>query len=467
MQHWVTIGLLLLAAPSVALAHGRLKSSTPAAGAHLSTVPRELRFDFSEVPDLTFSAIKLLGPGGIEVVVGPLRYAADSRRSVIVSVLRPLLPGTYVVQWQLAGDDGHPVRGTLDFVIAPGAMGAASAVPSVGGTAASTDSAADVMHHDPASMPTGNGFGADSPIYVLVRWAQFMALLLAVGAISFHRFVLGSLGNAPVCDGAAQRAARVGLGAVGVLLLALVLRLVAQSYAMHGARDAWNVSLSTQMIARTMWGRGWLLQLAGVLVAGVGFSRARLPIERARVAWTVAALGTVLLAFSPAFSGHAAAAPQFRSLAIIADGLHVIGASSWLGSLALVLFAGLPSVRALALPERGPMVARMINAFSPVALASAALAVATGVFAAWLHVGTIPHLWNTRYGITLLVKLAILGVVALTGFYNWRVVKPSLGTEAATVNLARSARVEVAVAVFVLLATAVLVASPTSMDMVM
>ena len=109
----------------------------------------------------------------------------------------------------------------------------------------------------------------------------------------------------------------------------------------------------------------------------------------------------------------------------------------------------------------------MINAFTPVALASAALATVTGVFATWLHVGTIPNLWGTRYGITLMIKLAILGIVALTGFYNWRFVQPRLGSDEATTRLQRSARVEVAVAVLVLLVTAILVASPTSMDATM
>ena len=113
------------------------------------------------------------------------------------------------------------------------------------------------------------------------------------------------------------------------------------------------------------------------------------------------------------------------------------------------------------------MVSHLINAFSPVALTSAALAASSGVFAAWLHVGRIPNLWGTQYGLTLLVKLAILSVVTLTGFYNWRFVKPRLGTEDATVHLRRSVRVEVAVAVLVLLVTAVLVATPTSLDMEM
>jgi putative copper export protein len=84
-----------------------------------------------------------------------------------------------------------------------------------------------------------------------------------------------------------------------------------------------------------------------------------------------------------------------------------------------------------------------------------------------LHVGTIPNLWGTHYGVTLLIKLTVLGLVALTGFYNWRFVKPRLGTSEASARLQHSARIEVLIAVVVLLVTAVLVGSPTSMDMTM
>ncbi len=473
---------MLLAAPGVALAHGRLKSSSPGAGAHLGTVPRELRFEFSEVPDLTFSNVKLFWSDGKPIPLGPLAYTAESKRTVVAAIPGPLAAGIYTVQWQLAGDDGHPIRGQFEFVIAPGAMDARQPGAAVGSGAPMLpmpDSGAGgmAMHHDPASMPEGNGFGAESPAYVVVRWLQFVALLLVIGAVAFRQFVLGFLRrkkepDSQMLDVAEGRAARIGHLAVGALALTLLLRLFAQSYAMHGAGGAWDVGLSAQMIGKTMWGKGWLLQLSGVIVAGVGFhlaDRAHRTTARAksRVGWPLATLGVVLLAFAPAFSGHASAAPKLTALAVLADGFHVMAASSWLGSLALVLIAGLPAVLELAETRRGAMAAELINAFSPVALTSAALATGTGVFAAWLHVGRVPNLWGTRYGITLLVKLAILGIVSLTGFYNWRFVKPRLGTGDATLHLRRSAKVEVAVAVLVLLVTAVLVATPTSMDMEM
>ena len=481
----VLLALLVFAMPEVARAHGRLKSSAPAAGAHLGTIPRELRLEFSEVPELTFSSVKLTGSKGREIPLGPLGYAADSRRTVIAAIRIALPSGIYVVQWQLAGDDGHPIRGRFEFVVAPGAMGAAADSAVVGAPPSPIpDSAtgAMAMHHDAASMPGGNGFGSESIAYVGLRWAQFMALLLVVGAVAFRQLILRivqrkTTSDSLMLEAADARAARVGHLAAAALGVTLVLRLLAQSYAMHGAAQAWDVSLSTAMIRNTTWGKGWLLQLVGVVVAGLGFhlaARARRTlggrdggVPNRGVGWTLATVGTVLLAFSPAFSGHASASPTLRTLAIAADGLHVLAASSWLGSLVLVLTAGLPAVMSLAATDRGPTVAALINAFSPVALASAALAVGSGVFAAWLHVGRIPNLWGTRYGITLLVKLTILGVVALTGFYNWRFVQPRLGTDDATRQLRRSASVEVMVAVIVLLVTAVLVATPTSMDMEM
>jgi copper transport protein len=458
----LTAILVLSSAPAPLLAHDHLKRSSPAAGAHLAQVPKQIRLDFTESPELTFSSVRLLSASGREIPLGPLSFAPDSRRALVAPVTGAMDAGAYVVMWQVAGADGHPVRGRFEFVVAPGAVG-----PSVPPREMSA------VHHDPVTMPEGNGFGAESPLYVVVRWLQFTALLLIIGAVSFRYFVLaylrrdtasGRVRAEPAFLADAERgAAVVGLVAVGALAATLVLRLLAQSYAMHGADAVFDVGLVGGMIRKTMWGGGWLLQLVGIVLAAVGFHRAR----GSPAWWPLAACGAVVAAFSPAFSGHAASAPTLRTLAIATDGLHVLAASSWLGTLSIVLIAGLGAATRQAPGARGPLVRSLINAYSPLALASAGVAAATGVFAAWLHVGTVPNLWSTRYGIILLGKLAILGIVALTGFYNWRVVRPRLGADEATTRLQRSARVEVAVAVLVLLVTAVLVATPPSLDAAM
>ena len=124
MMRYLVLVIVALLVPVVAQAHGRLKSAFPADGAHLSRVPRILRLDFSESPDLAFSSVRLTGPDGRAVLLGAMGYAVDTKRRLVVPIAGTISAGTYTIAWQMAGDDGHPVRGQLQFVVAPGAMDA-------------------------------------------------------------------------------------------------------------------------------------------------------------------------------------------------------------------------------------------------------------------------------------------------------------------------------------------------------
>ncbi|MEO8564509.1 MAG: hypothetical protein ABI601_20715 [bacterium] len=83
------------------------------------------------------------------------------------------------------------------------------------------------------------------------------------------------------------------------------------------------MNLSMQMIGKTVCGKGWLLQLAAVVAAVVGFRIAGDPPHSretkdparnpGRIGWRVAALSAVGLALSLALSGHAASAPKLRT----------------------------------------------------------------------------------------------------------------------------------------------------------
>jgi copper transport protein len=105
-------------------------------------------------------------------------------------------------------------------------------------------------------------------------------------------------------------------------------------------------------------------------------------------------------------------------------------------------------------------VARMVARFSPVALTGAALAVGAGLLLAVAYVGDFAALGGTTYGRTLLVKVGCLGFTAALGAWNWRRVRPRLGTPAATATLRRSAALELILGFCLLAATAVLVALP-------
>lgn len=459
-------------------AHGALRRSEPAQGAHLSTAPRELRLSFTEDVELAVARLQLMGPDSGWVTLGPLALHPDSAGVLIASVRGELVPGAYTVVWQVVGADGHPVRGSYAFVIAPGASGLAG--PTAPGAAPPPAS-----HHDPAALPSGGGFDAGSPLYVLVRWLTYLGLAGVIGAVAFRFAVLPLARRQPVADAerwfapAAARAARLGLAAAALAALAALLRLYAQSYALHGGARAVEPALVGTMLARTLWGWGWLLQAGGTALALAGFAAAgrasSLPMDRvpapvqeigvpaaaapASGGWLLAVLGALALAFAPALSGHAAAAGGLGGLAILADAVHVLAAGGWIGGLLVLVAAGVPAAMRLDPEARGPAVAALVNGFSPTALAFAGALTLTGGFAAWLHMGSIPALWESGYGRTLLLKLGVLSIVFGTGAYNWLRVRPALGDEQGAMRLRRSATVEIVVGAVVLLVTAVLVAT--------
>lgn len=462
----------LLIPCSVALAHGKLQSSSPAAGSTIARAPTELRLKFTETPELTFTTLQLVGPTGAPVLLGRVGYAADSRRAIVAAIREPLIPGTYTVLWQMAGPDAHPIRDRFTFTLqpatvdTPGVVGVTGPVAAPPFVAPATDSPAQAAHHSPMNMPEGPDFGVESPLYVFVRWLQFIALITVIGAVAFRGLVLGFLRrkqdpDSPMLGDAERGAARVAHAAAGVLLLTLVMRLFAQSYAMHGGQSYLDAGQLGMMLRDTLWGWGWLLQAVGIGIAGFGLHRAK----NGKGGWALATVGAVLLAFTPGIAGHASSVPRLRPLAMLADGVHILGASGWLGSLLMVVVAGIPAAMRLDHHHRGRGIADVVNAFSPTALVFAGIVGTTGVFAAWLHLGTVPALWQTQYGKTLMLKLGILSVVAATGAYNWLVVKPHLGRVEGGAKIRRSAIVELAVGVLVIAVTAVLVATPTAMDM--
>ncbi|MBA2440073.1 MAG: copper resistance protein CopC/CopD, partial [Thermoleophilaceae bacterium] len=390
------VAMLAFVTPGLALAHIALKSSVPSKGAHLATAPRALRLTFTEAPELTFTRIELIGPDGTPVNLDELRAAADSPMVIVVRIASALTAGAYTVRWQIAGKDGHPVRGRFVFTIAPGAQGLgadriiAPAPSEVGATITNPgQTPPGAVHHDPVTMPESEGFDSESALYVFIRWLTFMGILLLVGVVTFHHVVLGFLRrkqnpDSPMLSAASSRAAMVGMWGAAALGIVALLRLYAQSLAMHGGQQAFGGGLIASMLGKTVWGWGWLLQVVAVLGAVLAFRAAR---RGSTAGWSFAAISAVILAFTPALSGHASSAPRLTLLAVLADGVHVIGASGWLGSLLIVLVVGIPAAMQLAEGERGAAVAEVINAYSPTALVFAGIAAATGVFAAWLHIG--------------------------------------------------------------------------------
>jgi copper transport protein len=458
--------LLAAAAPSPLLAHPNLRRSVPGAGDTLRMSPQELRLTFSEAVESSLSSISLVDAAGRLIALPPVSGSRGDASTLTVAVRDRLPPGSYTVAWRVAGSDGHPVRGRFTFIVAAPADATPLSKPHSEAGANPTPPAqgsGSPGHHPSAAFPEQGNFGVESPAYVAIRWLTFTALLGLIGVVGFEYLVArpvrrrGGARRAPVVDAARARAAGLGVAAAALLLAAAAARLAAQAVAVREPGAPIDAVLLQTMLLRTPWGLGWLLQLAAAAVALGACLRLRRAPERG---WAGALIAAFVLAATPALAGHAVAVVRYAPLPVLTDALHVLAAGGWLGTLLLLVVAGLPAAARAEPGDRGPVVAELVNAFSPAALVFAGLAASTGVFAAWLHLESVPALWQSRYGRTLLLKLAILGGVAATGFYNWRRVRPTLGDEFGAAPLRRSSTVELLIAVAVILVTAVLVATP-------
>jgi putative copper export protein/methionine-rich copper-binding protein CopC len=453
---------LALLVPAAAHAHVRLDASSPGRDEVLSVMPSHMRLLFSGTIEARYTSVTLTAPDGQRVAIGDVVFVDGSDREFTLTLPALDQPGTWTVRWRTAGADGHVLQGSYTFVLAPDTS--ASPVSDTAGAAGASDGA------DPSSTMHAVDPGGDSHAHhdepqavggardAIGRGLHFVALLLMLGGMTFRGLIIPRLDMTPETTNRLKRRAwRVVSVSALLLAAAAVLRLWLQSSTLHGAERAWNTSLLSIMLTDTGWGRAWMLQ--AVLFALLGMAIAWARPGRDRVALIIGTVAVAGLATIPALTGHAAGAEGFGRLIILSDAVHVIAAGAWLGTLALLMFVAIPSLRRHE-PNGDTVSAEAIETFSPIALTAAAIVVLSGVINSAMHLSAPSQLWTTVYGRTLLVKLLLVACVALAGLVNWRLVRPRLREIGGIRRLRVSAAAELGFAALVLVATAVLTGQP-------
>ena len=281
-----------------------------------------------------------------------------------------------------------------------------------------------------------------------IELTGFLGSFLAAGAIGFRHTVLRHrLVRPPSCMTEERRMhgqAAVRAAIIGIIGTVISIGLMFSSLPQQAARQHMAVG---QLITHS---GSVMVQVALAILALVGFALAAGSIS---AGWLLAAAGVVAGALSAAFFG--------QWLRLI-NPMHRLFAGFWIGTLFVLVVAGLPTVSRsrLTSEERGRAVADMVNAFSPLALISFAVLGIFGVITAWRHLGTLNALWTTPYGVSLIWKLLFVALVVGLGAFNWKRQTPLLGTEQASGLLRKSATAELVVALIVLLITARLVTLP-------
>jgi copper transport protein len=458
--------LLGLAALAVALwaaavgAHSLVRSTDPKASSTVQKAPAAVVIRFNEPVELAFGGIQVLDPDRRRVDAGKTRHSAGRRDTVRVGLAPDLANGQYSVVWRIVAADGHPrssrFRFRLDQPAPPtttssGAHAAATAPP---GTPAA----------DAAMAPGQQGqAGAGALPAVLLgatRWVLFASLLVLAGLGVFALAVwrpAGSAARPAGMDQAFERrwgrlirwawAAAVVASLASLPLQGAVAADVRPGEAFSG--EVLGAVLDTRFGLVTLGRLALLVVLAAAVLAGrPGRPRRTLVRADARrslgaaaapaalpvgplVAWTI--LGVALLA-TVGLAGHAGTTSPV-ALGMAADLLHLSGLACWLGGLVGLVAVALPAARGAGDRERVTVLAPVVSRFSNLAVASVAVIAGTGTVRAWMEVRTLEGLTGDAYGITLLVKLAVVACLLTLGAVNNRWTKPRIQRAAEAAEL--------------------------------
>ena len=295
----------------------------------------------------------------------------------------------------------------------------------------------------PGGPPPGgeHGFSFKGATFQLI---QFVGWFLSVGAIGFRfgvvRRVRGMSDDARRIL-APDNAAMLGLLGVVLLFVFYLGGPLLDSMSNHQAFSEVLPKNRGQFESR----------MAFLAIALVGYLIVR---ASSSLGWTLAALGVLIAVLFPVYTGRGAGK---------VNAVHVLAASTWLGTLLVLSIVGIRGVlkREPSGTPRATLVSDLVNSFSPLALTAAAVVALTGLTTAWMHLKRISSLWTTGYGITLIVKLIFVLIVVVLGAWNWRRVRPTLGDLGTEETIKRSSTMELAFGAIVLICTAVLVTLPS------
>ncbi|WP_433311475.1 copper resistance CopC family protein [Micromonospora sp. CA-269861] len=156
----VAFGVSFLVPATPALAHNELTGSNPRDGARMATAPARVELRFLAKPSPATTKITITGPDN--VVAGGTPAFDGSRVRV---PFKPAAAGLYIVGYQLASSDGHPVKGEVRFTLTTGTAADPSASPSAAAGASPTGSPSAVTAPStgPASATPGSSTASTVP----------------------------------------------------------------------------------------------------------------------------------------------------------------------------------------------------------------------------------------------------------------------------------------------------------------
>jgi copper transport protein len=353
--------LSVLCLATGAYAHATLLSTEPGDGSVLALAPQSVQLRFNEA--VTPAVVSVIDAAGKRRDDATVRVAGDT---IVITLPDDLPRGTHVVSYRVTSEDGHPVAGSMMF-----SVGAATGTP-VNETRS----------------------GSINGLIWLARIGFYLGLFVGVGGAFFVRWI-----------GRARAGSRLIIAALMLGLVTTPLALGLQGLDLLGLPPGslltaapWQAAAATSLFQSLLIAA--LAMSAGVVALRSGGGTAGL----------LSALALAGVGLSLASSGHAATAAP-RWLTVPAVFLHGMGVAVWIGALV--------PLAAMALRPAQPLLPAL-NRFSRAATLVVAVLVLSGLALAIVQLERPGALTDSKYGIIVSIKLALvvllLGLAVLNRF---------------------------------------------------
>ena len=353
-----------------------LESSDPAAGSRVDELPDLVRLTFAEPVLLDGATVEVATERTSVRLTGLALDAAGTTLTAPIGAAR-MSRGEVTITWSAISSDGHPIGGDL-------AVGVGE------GVAASTSVRSD----------TPGDVELVERLVTIDRMAGYLGMAVIGGGLAFLVFLWP--------EGAALlRTRRLLWTAWATALTATIAGLGLQAATVRGSvlSKAVDGDALTSVLD-SPFGRAWgaraiLLVLVVPLLGAV----TRWGTAVVRAPWFVASAAAVIVGLLRTLGlvSHAVEG-DLGVVGSIADLVHLLGVVTWLGGLVVLVTVVLPRRQTAEL-------ARVVPAFSRLALGSVIAIVAGGAVMAWDLAGSFGALSSTEWGRLLVTKVVLFGIV--------------------------------------------------------
>ncbi len=434
----------LLLGTATAFAHSELERSDPANGGMVPVGRTSLTLWFTEQVNLGASTFTLRTTDGRPVSI-TLPSNGEAGASVVRLGTAPLSKSEYVLEYRtLSLDDGHTSGGSVLFGV--------GVRPT------------EVARQD-AGLPELPG--------LLVRWVDLAGLLLVIGALAVSGRVLASAAAEAAL--ARQRALRIAGAAAVIAVVSGAVTPLTRAPRGGSSTTGWLDSVWSTL-SGTPWGHVWLAREVALGVAAAAIVPLALGREQSRRRWLVIVVGLAAVLGLEAWAGHAADLPTRSLVTAAASAAHLAAAGVWVGGLVVLAVCLLPTMRRDT-DARGPLLATVWRAYSPVAATATGALVATGLYESGRYLPDLHSVTSTLYGGALGSKALLVTIALTTAALNTLLVNPRLAAPVgrllrrppgwSPVSLARFPRIvlaEVVVLIMAVAAAGVLTSVPTARE---